>query len=131
MKMENEVKTVIQSLPQWHASSVACLKFVDSGGPSKMLLSAGRESVLVQWNLSTQDRSFVSRMGTGPITNLEVDGDFEGLYSGDFAAIVGAMPRRRRACPARAASWAPPPPRPPSPPRPCNATGSTRNAAHA
>jgi len=82
MKNENEAKTVIQSLPQWHANAVTCLKFVHGSGPSKMLMSAGRESVLVQWNLSTQDRSFVSRMGAGPITNLEVDGDF---YSCIFA----------------------------------------------
>lgn len=48
----SRVNIVIQSLPHWHANAVSCLKFVGSGA-SKMLLSAGHESVLVQWNLTT------------------------------------------------------------------------------
>jgi hypothetical protein len=36
------------------------------------LLSGGNESVLVQWNLDKQDKTFISRLGSGKITNLSI-----------------------------------------------------------
>jgi hypothetical protein len=40
-------RLVIQSLPQWHSQAVSSLKFQSEN----MLLSGGKEAVLVQWNL--------------------------------------------------------------------------------
>ena len=62
----SQAKIVIQSLPQWHAHSVNALKFTESD----FLLSAGKESVLVQWNLEKQDKTFISRLGRGEIITL-------------------------------------------------------------
>ena len=47
MQTDSFAKLIIQSLPQWHAHSVNSLRFTEDG----FLLSAGQESVLVQWNL--------------------------------------------------------------------------------
>jgi hypothetical protein len=58
---------VIQSLQHWHSNAVNCLKFKDN-----TLLSAGKESVLVQWHLDRQEKSFVSRLGNGEITNVSL-----------------------------------------------------------
>ena len=67
-QLENDpAQLVIQSLTHWHHSAVNSLRF---SSPS-LLLSAGKESVLVQWNLDTQEKSFVSRLGNGEIMNLE------------------------------------------------------------
>lgn len=53
-----------------------------------MLLSAGRESVLVQWNLATDDKTFVSRLGGAPITSLAVSGDYYACIFGDNSLKV-------------------------------------------
>ena len=62
-------KIVIQSLPHWHSHAVNSLKFTQN---DQFLLSAGKESVLVQWNLEKQDKSFVSRLGAGEILSLSL-----------------------------------------------------------
>ena len=58
---------------------MSCLKFTADG----FLLSAGKESVLVQWHLEKQDRTFISRLGNGEIVNLS-------LSSGQFYSCVFA-----------------------------------------
>ena len=45
----------MQSLSHWHSNAVSCLQFVPHGA-TYSLISAGRESVLVQWNLSTNEK---------------------------------------------------------------------------
>ena len=50
---------VIQTL-HWHANSVESLAFVPN---TPFLVSGGHESVLVQWHLEKQERTFVSRLG--------------------------------------------------------------------
>jgi len=67
----NQAKLVIQSLPQWHAHAVNSLRFTSDG----FLLSAGKESVLVQWHLERQDKTFISRLGNGEITNLSTSSE--------------------------------------------------------
>ena len=68
-QLDNDpAQLVIQSLPHWHHSAVNSLKFASTS----LLLSAGKESVLVQWNLDSQEKSFVSRLGNGEITNLQL-----------------------------------------------------------
>ena len=50
---------VIQTL-HWHANSIEALRFVPN---TPYLMSGGHESVLVQWHLEKQERTFVSRLG--------------------------------------------------------------------
>ena len=72
MANQDGAKLIIQTLPQWHAHSVNSLRFTEDG----FLLSVGQESVLVQWQLENQDKTFVSRLGAGEITNLTISGDY-------------------------------------------------------
>lgn len=65
----SQAKMVIQSLPQWHSHSVNSLQFTQDDA---FLLSAGKESVLVQWHLEKQDKSFVSRLGGGEIMSVSL-----------------------------------------------------------
>jgi len=76
----SQAKLVVQSLPHWHASSVNCLSFTDSNS----LVSAGKESVLVRWNLDTQDKTFISRLGQGEIMQLSLsESEFFSCVFGD------------------------------------------------
>ncbi|KAK9812065.1 hypothetical protein WJX73_002618 [Symbiochloris irregularis] len=50
----------------WHAHRVSCLTF---GLDGAYLLSGGVEAVLVMWQMSTGQRSFLPRLG-GPITSI-------------------------------------------------------------
>lgn len=63
---DDPAQLVIQSLPHWHHSAVSSLQFESSS----LLMSGGKESVLVQWNLDTDSKSFTSRLGNGEIKNL-------------------------------------------------------------
>lgn len=86
MDSKSQARLIIQSLAQWHSESVNCLKFVSP----TLLLSGGKESVLVQWNLDKQDKTFVSRLGSGEIKNLgiSVDGDFYSCIFSDNSLKV-------------------------------------------
>lgn len=54
--------------------------------PEGYLLTAGKESVLVQWNLEKQDKTFISRLGSGEITNLTLSaGANSSFYSCIFS----------------------------------------------
>ena len=53
-------------------------------GATQTLLSAGNESVLVQWNLEQDSRSFVSRLGGAAVVSLSVSGSQE-FYSLTFS----------------------------------------------
>lgn len=44
----------------WHSQAVSCLEFVQN---APILMSGGKEAVLVQWHLEQQDKTFVSRVG--------------------------------------------------------------------
>ena len=61
-------QTLIQSL-HWHAHKVSALLFMPD---TPFLLSAGEESVIVQWHLQTQSKTFISRIGQGPIRNMSL-----------------------------------------------------------
>jgi len=66
---EGSTGVTIQSLPHWHAQSVATLCFFPTAlGQSPFLLSAGKESVIVRWNIDSGAKTFVSRIGDSPIT---------------------------------------------------------------
>ena len=73
-------RLLIQSLPHWHAHGVSSLKFISP----TLLVSGGKESVLVQWNLDRNDKTFISRLGMGEITSfsMSVNQEFYGcLFS--------------------------------------------------
>lgn len=44
--------------------------------------------MLVQWNLLTNEKSFVSRLGGGPIASLSVSGDYYACIFGDNSIRV-------------------------------------------
>ena len=69
-----ESNFVIQTF-HWHAHGVASLRFVPN---SPFLLSGGAESVLVQWHLQKQEKTFVSRIGD-QIDSIAVSDTFYGL----------------------------------------------------
>lgn len=64
-------RLLIQSLPHWHAHGVSTLRFISP----TLLVSGGRESVLVQWNLDRNDKTFISRLGKGEIVNLSLSAE--------------------------------------------------------
>ena len=74
---------VIQTL-HWHANGVNSLSFM-SGTP--FLVSGGAESVLVQWHLQKQAKTFVSRLGD-KVTSLAVSGNHYGVTLGDNSIRV-------------------------------------------
>lgn len=49
---------------------------------SPYLISGGAESVLVQWHLQKQDKTFVSRIGDS-VESISVSNSFYGLILGD------------------------------------------------
>ena len=53
----------------WHAHAVAAIAFTPSGA---QLLSAGEESVLVQWHLASGKREYIPRLGGAAILSLSV-----------------------------------------------------------
>jgi len=56
-------------LLHWHAHAVSALTFSPNGAN---LLSGGEESVLVLWQLATQNREYVPRLGGASIESLSV-----------------------------------------------------------
>jgi WD40 repeat protein len=69
-------QTIVQTL-HWHAHRVSALQFIPD---TPYLLSAGEEAVIVQWHLETQNKSFISRLGTA-ITNIGLSLPSQTYYS--------------------------------------------------
>lgn len=46
-------------------------------------MSGGIESVVVQWNLDTQDKNFVSRLGNGEIQSIGIHDQFYSVIFGN------------------------------------------------
>ncbi|ORX39739.1 WD40-repeat-containing domain protein [Kockovaella imperatae] len=65
---EQEKRLPTTSL-HWHAHAVGALAFSPSGA---QLLSAGQESVLVQWHLASGKREYIPRLGGRAIISLAV-----------------------------------------------------------
>jgi len=74
---------VIQTL-HWHANGVSSLRFIP-GTP--FLVSGGSESVLVQWHLQKQTKTFVSRLGDR-VDSLAVSNSHYGVTLGDNSIRV-------------------------------------------
>ena len=74
---------VIQTL-HWHAHGVFALRFIRD---THFLMSGGVESVLVQWHLQKQEKTFVSRLGDR-IESISASGSFYGLTLGDNSIKV-------------------------------------------
>ncbi|MCO5596109.1 hypothetical protein L7F22_050169 [Adiantum nelumboides] len=55
------------TLLHWHSHAVSALRFNDNGA---FLLSGGEESTLVLWQLSTQGREYVPRLGGSSILSI-------------------------------------------------------------
>jgi NET1-associated nuclear protein 1 (U3 small nucleolar RNA-associated protein 17) len=79
-------KMVISS-QHWHSQAVRSLHLV-SGSP--YLLSGGSEGVVVQWNIETQAKTFISRMGHSidAISLSEEEGLYYSLILGDNSLKV-------------------------------------------
>lgn len=76
-------KLAVQTL-HWHAHGVSSLRFVPN---SPFLLSGGAESVLVQWHLQKQEKTFISRIGD-QIDSIAVSDNFYGLVLGNNTVRV-------------------------------------------
>ena len=77
---------VIQTL-HWHAHKIDSLCFVEN---TPFLMSGGSETVLVQWHLEKQEKTFVSRLGSG-IDAVALSDDFYGLLLKDNTFRVVRM----------------------------------------
>ena len=80
---EKNSNLVIQTL-HWHAHGVNSLRFLPG---SPYLMSGGAESVLVQWHLQKQDKTFVARIGDS-VESISVSNTFYGLILGDNSVRV-------------------------------------------
>ncbi|PWN33181.1 WD40 repeat-like protein [Meira miltonrushii] len=69
MASDNSKKETIapSTLLHWHSHAVSALRFNDNGA---YLLSGGEESTLVLWQLSTQGREYVPRLGGSSILSI-------------------------------------------------------------
>eukprot|EP00347_Sterkiella_histriomuscorum_P004204 403361349 len=73
---KSQSKTIVQTL-HWHAKKVNSLKFLPN---TPYLLSAGEEGVIVQWHLETQNKTFISRIGSS-ILNINLSHQNQQYYS--------------------------------------------------
>ena len=69
-------KQILVQTLHWHSSRVSSLVFVPD---SPYLLSAGAEAVMVQWHLETQNKNFISRLGSS-ITNVALSYPNQAYY---------------------------------------------------